>query len=305
MPRSFMFYIAFFTLTLFSCGSEKTLDKNLSCEDDTACRTLIVGEETRTYFVYIPSSYDDNNATPLLINFHGFGGSAEDFANDIGGGSSNLNSFADAHNFIVVYPQGVERSKGDSEWDPGDNGATSIIDNDVFFVDKLIENISQEWNIDPLRIYASGYSNGGMMAYGLACNRADVFAAIGVMSGTMLIDEGCDLSLQTSIIIFHGIEDNVLPYNGDQNFQSLSAVIDYWLGHNDISSSTLESTLSNNGDILRDIYADNSRNLSITSYTVNNEYDKPGGHVWFTDDINDKHPNEILWEFLSAHRLDD
>ena len=300
----YTFSIAFIMLGFLSCNSDTSMDDKDLCNNNPNCRTITVGEETRDYHLHIPSSYDPDSATPLLINFHGFGGTAESFISETGEGSASLNTVADANNFIVVYPQGVERTKGDAEWDPGDNGESSILNNDVFFVEKLIEEISSEWNINALKIYASGYSNGGMMAYGLACNSAHIFAAIGVMSGTML-EDNCDLSEQTSIIIFHGIDDGVLPYNGNQDFQSVPTVLDFWLDHNDLPSSEILSTTFNDGDVEQDIYADDTRNLSVTLYTINAEFDKPGGHVWFSGTIDGKLPNAILWDFLNAHSLDD
>lgn len=297
-------FLSFIIFTFLSCGSNDSLNKNSTCNNNSNCKTLTIGDESRSFIIHIPEFYNEDNPTPLLINFHGFGGNAEDFSSDIGASDSNLHSIADTHNFIVVYPQGVERSKGDTEWYPRDNGMSSIINNDVFFTKKLIENISAEWNIDSLRIYAIGYSNGGMMAYGLACNTADMIAAVGIMSGVMLEDE-CNQSHKTSIIHFHGIEDEVLPYNGNQDFQSVSSIIEFWLDHNGIPSSSLKSSEFNNGDVIKDEYSDNPEQLSLTLYTINNEYDKPGGHVWFTDSINGKNPNEILWDFLSSYTLND
>jgi len=301
---SSFFCMTCFILGLYSCNSEKMIDnKNLCDHTNSECRNLTIGDDTRNYIIHIPSMYNADVASPLVINFHGFGGNAENFIQETGG-TRNLNTVANDHNFIVVYPQGIERSKGDAEWDPSDNGISSIMDNDVFFTEKLIEDISSKWNIDPLKIYATGYSNGGMMAYGLACNRADIFAAIGIMSGTMLVDD-CDLSKQTSVILFHGIEDSVLPYNGNQNFQSIPAIIDFWLIHNGISSALLESTVLNNGDVNRGVYTHADQNLTIDSYTINSENNKPGEHVWFSQSIDGKNPNDILWDFLSTHRLDD
>ena len=40
---------------------------------------------------------------------------------------------------------------------------------DIFFIETLIDTISSEYNIDLNRIYACGYSLGGMFSYELAC----------------------------------------------------------------------------------------------------------------------------------------
>ena len=142
------------------------------------------------------------------------------------------------------------------------------------------------------------------MAYGLACTKSDMIAAVGIMSGVML--EGtCDENEFTSVIHFHGIADDVLPLNGNQDFQPVSDVVDFWLNHNNISTSSLVTSELNNGDVVLEEYSGGNGNTSITLYTVNQEHDKDGGHVWFTGDIDGSSPNQILWDFLSSYRLDD
>ena len=104
---------------------------------------------------------------------------------DFGDGDSDLSSQADANGFIVAYPQGVARAKGGTEWDLGDNDTTNINDNDVYFTQRLIADIGTNHSIDSDRIYAVGYSNGGMMAYGLVCTLAVRLPQWGIMSGIM------------------------------------------------------------------------------------------------------------------------
>ena len=275
---------------------------NNSAED--GYRTIVQGTVTREYILHVPASYDSNTPTPLVINFHGFGGSASDFSMAIGGGYSNLNSLADSRNFLVAYPQGVVRAKEGAEWDPGDNGSQNINDNDVYFVEQLISDISKEYMVDLSRVYATGYSNGGMMAYGLACSRGDLIAAAGIMSGIML-QGTCDVNEYTSIIHFHGIADHVLPYEGNQDFQPVSDVVKFWLNHNNIPTSSRVTTELNGGDVVRDEYQGGNENTSVVLYTINREHDKPGGHVWFSDDIGGTNPNQILWDFLSNYSRDD
>lgn len=280
-------------------------DKDGVCDNSAqdGYRTIVQGTATREYILYAPASYDCNTPTPLVINFHGFGGSASEYSEVIGD-SYNFDSLADDSNFLVVYPQAVMREKEGVYWDPGDDGSENINENDVYFTEQLISDINKEYNVDSSRVYATGYSNGGMMAYGLACSRGDLIAAAGIMSGIML-QGTCDVNEYTSIIHFHGIADDALPYGGNQNFQSVSDVVDFWLNHNDIPASSLVTTELNGGDVVRDEYTGGNENTSVVLYTVNSEYDKPGGHVWFTDDIDGTSPNQILWGFLSSYSLDD
>lgn len=314
----FTYFKKIFQCTLLSsfifgavaCNNEEDnkddIDKEEFCVNtfSNELQTLSDGVAEREFILFVPDSYNQNNPIPLLINFHGFGGCAVDFVEQVGSGPRGLNEVANNNNFIVAYPQGVSRVKGSPEWDPGDNGFQSILDNDVFFVEQLIADISNQFNIDPLRIYAAGYSNGGMMAYGLACTKSNLFAAIGVMSGIMLEDI-CDENRFTSVIHFHGIEDDVLPLAGNQDFQSVSAVIDFWLNHNGIPESNRVRRELNNGNVTLEQFTGGNGNTDFTFYTINREFDKPGGHVWFTGDIEGVSPNQIMWDFLEAYKLDD
>ena len=286
-------------VSFIGCGA----DSKFNDTDQSGRRTIVQDTETREYILHVPASYDKNDPTPLLINFHGFGGRAADYSRDIGD-FYNLNSLADTRNFLVAYPQAVMREKEGVYWDPGDDGSQNITKNDMYFVEQLISDISNEYNIDVSRVYACGYSNGGMMAYGLACSRGDLIAAAGIMSGIMLRGT-CDNNEYTSIIHFHGMAEDVLPYDGNENSQSVSDVVNFWLNHNNIPASSLVKKELNNGDVLRYEYTGGNENTSVVLYAIKREHDKPGGHVWFSDAIDEVHPNQILWDFLSQYSLDD
>ena len=297
-----LFIITIIALSmLYSCSKDNNMVPNKSITNTTGLftRTLFHDGVTREYILYVPDSYDGTSEVPLMLNFHGFGGHANTYLN-----YADMRSLADTENFILVYPQGVVRAKEGAEWDPGDKGIQNIKDNDVYFTEQLISDIGNEYNIDLSRVYAVGYSNGGMMAYGLACSRGNLIAAVGIMSGIMLKGT-CDKNEYTSIIHFHGIADDVLPHEGNEYFQSISNVINFWLDHNNIPASSLVTTKLNGGDVIRDEYTGGNENTSFVLYTVNREHNRPGGHVWFSDDIDGTSPNQILWDFLSKHSLDD
>jgi len=295
-------------LLFVGCGQDDFIkdDKDEQCNNSEfqGYQTIELGTSQREYILYLPTSYNEDNPTPLIINFHGFGGCVSEFISNTGISDSGLNVEADLNNFIVAYPQGITRQKGAPEWDPGNNGSQNINENDIYFVEQLIADIDAAHNIDLNRIYATGYSNGGMMAYGLACQLSNRIAAVGIMSGVMLPDD-CNIDESTSIIHFHGISDDVLPVQGNQEYQSIPSIVEFWLDHNQIPSTNLVTTSLNNGDVLLDEYAEGNANTVFNLYTVNREFDKSGGHVWFTGNINGKSPNQILWEFLIQFSLED
>jgi polyhydroxybutyrate depolymerase len=105
---------------------------------------------------------------------------------------------------------------------------------DVGFIEAMIAEIGTGLELDSQRIYATGMSNGGIMAYRLACE-SDLFAAIAPVSATMLVD--CDPPHPVSLLHIHGGVDGSVPPDGSvgggtQNIDGppLADVISYWRG---------------------------------------------------------------------------
>ena len=249
----------------------------------------------REYMLHIPDASSGASGLPLILNFHGFGDCAGDYAESVGG-YYGLNDLADEAGFVVAYPQAMVREKGDPYWEPGDIGDDIEI-NDVLFTRHLVADIATKVSIDHERVFAVGYSNGGMMAYDLACTAPDIFPAVGIMSGVMLADS-CASPDATSIIHFHGIADDVIPLDGSGDFPSVLENIEFWRDHNHIPAESLVTTSLESGDVTRNFYAGGRENSAVALYVINREYGKEGGHVWFSGAIDGITPNQILWRFL-------
>lgn len=156
----------------------------------------------RTFRVYRPGTLEAS--APLVIMLHGgFGDGAQAER------SYGWDSMADAGHFLVAYPDGMDRAwnvGGECCGRPGREGV-----NDVEFITTLVGRLQKQVRIDPARIYATGISNGGMLAYRLACDTV-VFAAIGPDSATQL--GPCPSPKPISILHIHGASDKTIPYNG-------------------------------------------------------------------------------------------
>ena len=123
-----------------------------------------VDGETREAIVYVPASPAGQGA-PLVLAFHGFGDNMQNFQH------TNVHeAWPDA---IVVYFQGLERRRGVPGWqvERGDGNR------DLKLVDVALRSLRETYSIDDDRIYATGYSNGGMFTYLLWVERPGVFAA--------------------------------------------------------------------------------------------------------------------------------
>ena len=273
----------------------------INCEDPgyRVMTQMVDGETiTREYIIHVPSGYEEADNLPLVIVFHGFGGCAYYMAEE----TSGLNDLADEEGFFVAYPQAAYRpAKEDVYWEPGFNGGESIYEDDVFFTEQLIGHIDEEFSIDLSNVYASGYSNGGMLVYSLACLRGDLFSGVCIMSGALLDDmDSCDASQPVPMIIFHGVGDYVLPYDGDEYYASVADVVGLWVNHFQIPSASLTTAELNGGDVLHDHYEGGTNNTCLSLYTVVEEGGAPGGHVWFSQEMDGISPNGIMWEFFEG-----
>jgi polyhydroxybutyrate depolymerase len=157
---------------------------------------------TREYLVHVPETLTPGPTT-LVVMLHGGFGSAKQAESTYG-----WDEISEERGIIVAYPDGLGRA-----WNAGDCCGTSARKNvdDVGFIETMINQIGLGLEIDPQRIYATGMSNGAIMAYRLACE-TDTFAAIAPVAGTMLVD--CPDPHPLSIIAIHGLVDTSVPFDG-------------------------------------------------------------------------------------------
>ncbi|OJF15725.1 alpha/beta hydrolase family esterase [Couchioplanes caeruleus] len=161
--------------------------------------SLTVDGRQRTYLMYRPASA--KAGAPLVVVLHGAVGTGRQAAQAYG-----WDAEADKGGFLVAYPDGVNRTWNVS---PDCCGVAARDDvDDVGFITKLVAAVP---GVDPKRVYATGISNGAMLAYRLACETT-IFAAIGPVAGTMLNE--CDDPAPISIIHIHGDKDPTVPYGG-------------------------------------------------------------------------------------------
>lgn len=182
--------------------------------------TISVDGRDRAYRVYVPDPLP-SGPVPLLLGFHGGTGWADQFAI-----SNRIEPIADREGFVVVHPDGVKIGGGPGGvWNGGvccGPAARQGVD-DVAFVDALLDALEAELPIDPARVYAFGHSNGGIMSYRLACELADRIVGIGVVAGTLGVEE-CAPSQPVAVLHVHGTADENLPIDGGVGPRSVAAV---------------------------------------------------------------------------------
>ena len=264
-----------------------------NCDDYTNDNAQTIEHDglTREYIVYVPSTYDGNSTLPVVFNFHGYGGRASDHMAD-----ADMRPQAESDTFLLVYPQGACLD-GFSHWNSGLSGSDnkSNID-DLGFIGVMIDQLILDYNIDEERIYACGYSNGGMMSYALACYLSERIAAIGSISGSM-VDQtsSCVPSHPMPVIKLHGTSDDVLPYNGGSDYTSVQSTIDYWVNFNNTSTTAV---LETEGNIEHYVYANGDSSVSVEHYKYIG-----GGHVWFHNTYQGANASQLVWDFFSQYDI--
>jgi len=171
-------------------------------------RTLTIGGTKRTYILHVPASYTGATPVPLVLDFHALGGTGSQEQS-----SSGYQAIADKQGFLIAFPDGI-----DNAWNVGPCCTNSRDVDDLGFAKAMIASIEADGCVDTKRVYATGFSMGGGMCQYLACNAADLIAAVTPASFDLLVpdEEPCAPSRPVSVLAFRGTADTVVPFAGGQ-----------------------------------------------------------------------------------------
>ncbi len=265
--------------------------------DDREPGTFVVGLEhdglQREAVVFVPESYDASASTPVVLNFHGFSGIASGHLE-----WADLRPQAEAAGALLIYPQG-SLLDGQPHWNPvpagGDN--KSSVD-DLGFVEALLDTVQAAYPFDAGRVSAVGYSNGGMMAMGLACLRSDLIASAGSVSGAVL-DTDCDLRHPVSFLSLHGTDDGTIAYEGGDGYVSVLETVEAWRLAINASPAEPVSLDAAGASVDHWAHEGGDNGSAVHHYRVNG-----GGHVWFDFTVEGEEVNDIIFDFLTAFSVE-
>jgi polyhydroxybutyrate depolymerase len=175
--------------------------------EDTSL-TLQVGSQTRSYVLHVPASYDGGKPVPLVVDFHGMGSTGRDELT-----SSPYPAVTDPEGVVMAFPDGMPGPAG-TAWNMGPCCVADV--DDVAFAKALVTQIEKTACIDPTRVYAVGVLTGGGMVYDLACQAANVFAAVAPAAFDLLQEDvnDCKPSRPITEISFRGTAVSRVPYTG-------------------------------------------------------------------------------------------
>ena len=277
----------------------------LSVSQQLINENILFDGNNREYIVYVPPSYSSSVSTPILFAFHGGSGYANEFMNN----EADFRLISDTAGFILVYPQALE--------DPNDDNSTNWLHKeptdhkDIFFVEALIDTIATQYNIDTKRVYACGYSLGGMFSYELACQLNHKIAAISSVAGAAFLGafSSCEISHPTAVQSINGTDDGIHPYDDSNGWYfSVAEINSFWTTSNNTDISPIITPIadlnsSDGSQVERHSWINGDGCVAVEELKIIN-----GGHDWPSPLSNwgnqDINASAEVWNFVSKYDMD-
>ena len=271
----------------------------------------------RSYLLYLPSSYHQSTAAPLVVALHGGGGTGKKVDKLL-----HLNSLADQHGFIVAYPDAVDHHWNDGRGVKKYRSQRENVD-DVGFISGMIDTISGDFSIDHKRVYVTGASNGAMMSFRLGCELSYKITAIAPVIGSMpenIVAE-CAPTKPMPLMMINGTDDPLVPWEGGYvhvyrkkmgKIISVRQTIDFWVTHNGCSPDPqirkLPDTDPEDGtSVQKHIYRQCRDGADVVLYEIiGGGHTWPGGYQFLPEFLigktnRDFNATKTIWDFFNEH----
>lgn len=247
--------------------------------------SITLDNRDRSYLLYTPASVRSaGEPRPLILVFHGGGGTARGIAKEVG---RSLHAIADRDSFFVAYPNAVDKM-----WDFGageiSESLKERVDDRAFFA-AVLDELTNTRPIDKRRVFATGISRGGQASYFVACvfpDRIRAIAPVAMSMPTFMLDL-CPTAAGTGVAILNGTDDPLVPYDGGQitvgrrergEVMSTDDTIEFWLSRNHCDATpTAEAVIDPVSDHMQ-VYRTSWETCEydpVLLYRI-----QGGGHTW-------------------------
>ena len=245
--------------------------------------SFVVDRLERRYELHVPPQ-SPSGGLPLVVVLHG-GGGADDPVSLIRQ-ATRFDAKADTDGFAVVYPEAI-----DGYWNDGRKlrqyrSHAEDVD-DIAFIQAVVQRVASTTAIDLSRVYLTGASNGGMMAYRIACERPQMFAAVAAVVANLPVAVSCRPPRPIPMLVMNGTEDPLMPWQGGEigfgpqhlgEVLSADATTQTWAHSNRCSGVTETRTLPDQAPtdrtrVTQITYRDCEADVAL--YRI-----EGGGHAW-------------------------
>jgi polyhydroxybutyrate depolymerase len=211
------------TTTTTTAPPTTTAHPVLTPMDGSYVVNLTFDGRARDYRIHVPPAASNGRPLPLVLNLAGAtqNGLIEEVL-------SGMDANADENGYLVVYPDGTRISKvltpdpvakqAQYGWNAGECCGLPVTRkiNDVGFLEKVIADVAARTPVDLRRVYMTGISNGGMMAYAMAAEASTHVAAIASVSGQVELPV-IHPTRSVPTMEFHSVNDPIAKFNGVPN----------------------------------------------------------------------------------------
>ena len=291
-------------------------------------KTISWDGQQRQYLEYVPTSYSQSEATPVLFMLHGMGDDVNNFFQ-----ATRIQNVAEEQGWIVVCPQALEFSYeipmlGSQNFGTCWNvGSTVSVDFNMYgmpfnfdvtvsegvddegFLLATLAAIKEEYNVNQDKIFFAGFSLGGFMSHRMAINHGDIINSIAAVSGVI----GNDITNLTpvanvNVLQIFGTTDEMISYDGGMiSLQSLGSynlglpveqTVEYWRAFNQCDETPIVEQYPDtyNDDLTFEMYQylNGTNDTRVAFIKVYN-----GLHNWYSGTSHDIDYNTEIVKFFT------
>ncbi|HLW84236.1 MAG TPA: PHB depolymerase family esterase [Candidatus Sulfotelmatobacter sp.] len=192
---------------------------------------------------------------------------------------------------------------------------------DIDFLNHMLDQMALKFSVDAERIYATGLSEGGLMAMKVGCSMADRVAAIAPVGAAMPKTMICLPSRPLAVVMINGTSDPVVPYGGGTEHNLRVPVVSVedsakaWAKMNHCAEKPTQSKLpaheKGGMETKVETYDGCQQGAQVVSYSVKGAGNTwPGGEQYEVEkEVGKTSPepnaNETIWNFLSTKKIEE
>jgi polyhydroxybutyrate depolymerase len=214
------------------CSSSAHQPAANAARASTAGKGVTINLGSRPLTLYVPSTYHEGSAVPLVVLLHGYTSNGAEQESYL-----KFRPEAEKRGFLYATPDGTQDARGNRFWAGTDaccNLFGAVVD-DSAYLSELIASVSAKYTVDTRKVYLVGHSNGAFMSYRMACEHADLVTAIAALNGAMWNDlSRCAPSKPVSVLHITGTNDTTIVPTGGQiagnTYPSTATTVSDWVG---------------------------------------------------------------------------